>query len=249
LRLPDGPGNIQTVQRRRSRQRAYVLQGLQTVKKILLFLLICGVCYGLFGIMTTANIALILIVGFIFFKIRKNKRKKTLKKSPSSYVVIDLETTGLSPSKNEIIELAAIKVINDEITDKFSSLCKPKRKITPHITNINGITNDMAADAPNIEEIIPKYVEFIGELPVVGHNVEFDLKFINSNADKYLRNEQIDTLRFARGLYPDIGAYNLRAVSNYLNIQHGNLHRAINDCEVTNEIYQKIKPFITRNVS
>ena len=111
----------------------------------------------------------------------KRKMEKNLSKFPSDYTVIDIETTGLSSKYNEIIELSAIKIRNNKIADKFSTLVKPNCMISPFITNLTGITNDMVKNAPNVKEAILKYIDFISDDIVIGHNVNFDIGFIFHN--------------------------------------------------------------------
>lgn len=86
----------------------------------------------------------------------------------NSYVVLDLETTGLSPCEDKIIEIAAIKCINGEIVDRLETLINPERKISSHITGITGISNDMVSDAPVISEVINEVIDFLGDFTLVG---------------------------------------------------------------------------------
>jgi len=97
---------------------------------------------------------------------------------PSGYVALDIETTGLDPSVDEIIELAAIRVRDGVRADTFASLVKPRNTISGFITELTGITNDMVSGAPRVESILPQFCEFIGGDVVVGHNVNFDINFI-----------------------------------------------------------------------
>ena len=121
---------------------------------------------------------------------------------PDNYTVIDIETTGLSNTKNEIIELSALRIRNDKISETFSTLVKPRGYINSFIQNLTGITNEMVDEAPVIEGILDKYVNFIGDDTVVGHNVKFDIGFINNNCikyyDKQFSNFSIDTCKLAK---------------------------------------------------
>ena len=118
---------------------------------------------------------------------------------PDNYIVIDIETTGLSSNYDDIIELAAIKICEDKIVDEFQSLVNPGYEIGPFITDLTGITNDMLNSAPRIEHILPKYLDFIGDSVVVGHNVSFDVNFIYDTEEYldlgYFSNNHIDTRR------------------------------------------------------
>ena len=111
-------------------------------------------------------------------KIREFKGKSIID-FPSKYVVLDIETTGLDPSYNKIIELSAIRVVNNAEVDSFSSLVKPINPIDDFITGLTGITNDMVLEAPSIEDVLPQFCEFVGGNVIVGHNVNFDILYDN----------------------------------------------------------------------
>ena len=98
-----------------------------------------------------------------------------------TYVVFDLETTGFSSIKDKIIEIGAVKVENGVITDKFSTFVNPKVPIPFEITNLTGITDDMVMEAPDIETILPQFLEFVGDAVLVAHNASFDVSFIEQN--------------------------------------------------------------------
>ena len=106
-----------------------------------------------------------------------------------TYVVFDLETTGFSSIKDKIIEIGAVKVENGVITDKFSTFVNPKVPIPFEITNLTGITDDMVMEAPDIETILPQFLEFVGDAVLVAHNASFDVSFIEQNC----RYQDIDT--------------------------------------------------------
>lgn len=105
------------------------------------------------------------------------ENKKLTKDKEANFVAIDVETTGLSPVYNELIEISAIKYEKAKKKDTFSTLIKPKKEISDTITNITGITNEMVKNAPNIEQVMPKLIDFIGEYPIVAHNANFDYSF------------------------------------------------------------------------
>ena len=106
-----------------------------------------------------------------------------------TYVVFDLETTGFSSIKDKIIEIGAVKVENGVITDKFSTFVNPKVPIPFEITQLTSITDDMVMDAPDIETILPQFLEFVGDAVLVAHNAGFDVSFIEQNC----RYQDIDT--------------------------------------------------------
>jgi DNA polymerase-3 subunit epsilon len=163
---------------------------------------------------------------------------------PNNYTVIDIETTGLSNSKNEIIELSAVKIRDDKITQTFTSLVKPNGYINSFIQNLTGITNEMVSCAPSIENILDKYIKFIGNDTIVGHNIKFDIGFINNNSKKYydkeFLNQSIDTCKLAK-IYTDLKRKNLETVANHFNIDTTGHHRAQKDCIMTYGIYNAMK--------
>ncbi|MBQ7596713.1 MAG: 3'-5' exonuclease, partial [Clostridia bacterium] len=120
---------------------------------------------------------------------------------PADYTVIDIETSGLSPEECEIIEISAVKVRNDKITDTFSQLIKPERRISAFITSLTGITNDMVKYAPDIKSVITDFADFIGSDILLGYNVNFDINFLYDNMVKHLgtplNNDFVDVLRFS----------------------------------------------------
>lgn len=164
---------------------------------------------------------------------------------PVNYTVIDIETTGLSPANCEIIELSAIKVINGEVIDEFSSLIKPDTPIPSFIENLTGITNEMVSSASSIENVLREYIDFIGTDIIVGHNITFDLSFINHNIRNIsghdLPNDYVDTLRISRQLLHDINNHKLSTLAEYFNISQQNAHRALDDCQTTNLLFAELK--------
>ena len=163
---------------------------------------------------------------------------------PKDYTVIDIETTGLSNNYNEIIELSALKIRNDKIVDRYSTLVKPKGKISSFISKLTGITNEMVDTAPSIENILDKYIEFIDNDVVVGHNVRFDIGFINKKNiqcyDKEFTNKSIDTCRLSRKI-KGLERHKLDYVANHYNIDTSGHHRAERDCIMTYGIYNAMK--------
>jgi DNA polymerase III epsilon subunit family exonuclease len=175
----------------------------------------------------------------------KGNNLSEIRKLPSDYVVIDIETTGLYPKKNKIIELSALKVRNDMIVDQFTTLCHPGTKISPSVTQLTGITNDMIKDAPKINDVIESYVSFIGDDIVIGHNANFDINFIYVNCIKLLEkpfeNNFIDTLRLSREECTNLRHHRLSDMVKHYNISTEQLHRSLNDCHATHQVYLKLK--------
>lgn len=152
---------------------------------------------------------------------------------PDNFVVMDFETTGLDRTWDEIIEIGAIKVENDEVVDTFSSLVKPSLPIDPFITELTGITNEMLADAPPIETVMPLFLDFLGDNIIVGHNVTFDLAFLRNSAGKEIDPDYIDTLRLSRKLYKDMQHHRLSDMTERFGITRDHEHRSIDDCDAT----------------
>lgn len=167
------------------------------------------------------------------------------------YIVIDLETTGFNPNYDEIIEVGAIKISDGNVIDSFSSLVKPENKIDDFIAELTGITNKMVEDAPSIEQVLPNFIEFIGDSMLVGHNVSFDINFLYDSYelwyDKYISNSFIDVLRLSRKLFQNFENHKLITLTKKFNIPTSNFHRALADCEYTYKCYEYIKHYISEN--
>ena len=168
------------------------------------------------------------------------ENKKLTKVKEANFVAIDVETTGLSPVYNELIEISAIKYEKAKKKDTFSTLIKPKKEISDTITNITGITNEMVKNAPNIEQVMPKLIDFIGEYPIVAHNANFDYSFLQNNSQKsFSKNKVIDTVAISRKMLPSLPNHKLNTVSKYIGIEEDGFHRAEFDCECCAKIYIK----------
>ena len=179
-------------------------------------------------------------------KIKNNLQKsKNLMKFVDDYVLVDIETTGLSPINDDIIEIGAIKVINNKIVDKYSQLIQINKSLSPFITNLTGITNNMLklGKEPNI--VFNEFVNFVGEEVIIGHNVNFDLGFLTNKCKKYidynLTNDYIDTMYLARKLVPDSTNYKLGTLAKYFNISYEGAHRGLKDVEITYEVYNCLR--------
>lgn len=165
----------------------------------------------------------------------------------ASYVVFDIETTGLKAAADEITEIGAVKIENGKITDRFSQLINPGRPIPPRITELTGITDEMVADRPSIEEVLPKFLEFCTDCVVVAHNAGFDTGFIRQKSARCglkFNNKIVDTLRLSRELFPENAKHTLDAVAKRLDVSLENHHRAVDDAEATAEIFLKFMQII-----
>ena len=178
-------------------------------------------------------------------KVERTFKGKSIIDILDDYIVFDIETTGLDSSYDEIIEIGAIKVKNNMVVSKFNSLVKPKNRIDDYITKLTGITNEMVEDAPTIGDILPNFMDYIGNTVLIGHNVNFDINFIYDNLYRnkldVLTNNFIDTMRISRKLIPDLSHHRLIDLAKYFEIDSTNNHRALKDCEITMNIYQQLK--------
>ncbi len=158
----------------------------------------------------------------------------------SSFVVFDLETTGLSPQKDKIIEIGAVQVENGKIVQRFSEFVNPKIPIPFHIQELTGIRDEMVMEADEIEEVLPRFMEFCADSVMVAHNAEFDMGFIREHI-KRLGMEKtftsLDTVALARVLLPNLNRFKLDTVAKALKIPLLNHHRAVEDAECTCNIY------------
>ncbi len=163
----------------------------------------------------------------------------------ADYTIVDIETTGLSPTANEIIEISALKVRGNKIVEKFSTLVKPNGLINSYISSLTGITNSMVKDAPDIKSVLPKFQNFLSSDCILGHNINFDLRFIQHNLAKHcelsLENSSMDTVRLARKYCPNLGSYKLANLAAHFDIDAKGHHRALKDCEMTFDVYNKIR--------
>src|SRR3990172_3921357 len=156
-------------------------------------------------------------------------------------VALDLETTGLESGRDAIMEIGAIRFRGDRVEAEFSTLINPGRKVPLHISKLTGITDAMLVKAPPISAVLPELEEFVGEAPVLGHNVSFDLDFLR--AKRALRyNDALDTLDLASVLLPTAVRYNLGALAREIGVltPPGTMHRASVDCRVTMEVYRAL---------
>lgn len=164
----------------------------------------------------------------------------------SDYVVVDLETTSRYINYAEIIEIGAVKVVNNEPVDTFSTLVRPDFDIPPSATAVNGITNEMVKDAPGIRDVLISFLDFIGDSVVLGHNIStFDINIIYDytralSGDDF-SNPYFDTLYMAKACLPFLENQRLTTIADYYSIDVEGAHRALYDCYITHKCYQKMK--------
>lgn len=149
-----------------------------------------------------------------------------------TFVVADIETTGLSLENDEIIEVGAVKLKNGSIIDRFASFVKPSKALPANIINLTGITNEMVSSAPPLKEVLSGFINFLGDGIFVAHNARFDSGFIRRDCEKLglpFDNKVLDTLPLCQIIYTDLKNHRLDTVAKKLDIKMGNHHRAVDD--------------------
>ena len=167
-----------------------------------------------------------------------------------TYIVFDIETTGFSSIRDRIIEIGAVKVVDGEIVDRFSTFVNPKRPIPFEITNLTSITDEMVMGSPTIETVLPRFLEFVGDGVLVAHNAGFDVGFIEQNCRNLGLDDHFvyaDTVALARVLLPTLSKYKLNIVAKALNISLENHHRAVDDAGATAEIFVKFVEMLKKD--
>ncbi len=174
-----------------------------------------------------------------------NEKGQTLE---DTYVIFDLETTGFSSKNDKIIEIGAVKIKDGVIIDNFSEFVNPRQPIPYKITELTGINDEMVRDSKYIEDVLPTFLEFIGDSVIVAHNASFDIGFIRKNCNDIgmeFKNTTVDTVPLCRFLYPELKSVKLNLVAKYLGITLESHHRAVDDAKATADIllecFKKIK--------
>ena len=191
----------------------------------------------------------------IAFDMLKKEEKKIQTKVNSNslkfvddYVLVDIETTGLSPINDEIIEIGAIKVKENKIVDEYNELIKINRRLSPFITNLTGITDAMLKNGKLPNVVFKEFVDFIEDDVIIGHNVNFDYGFLCDKCKKYinynLENERIDTMYLAKKLVPNSINYKLGTLAKYFNVSYQGAHRGLKDVEITYEVYNHLRKLV-----
>lgn len=161
-----------------------------------------------------------------------------------TFVAFDLETTGLDPVNDYIIEVGAIKVTDGKIVARLQQFIKPPVQIPPFITKITSITNEMVKNAPTINEAFEDIYDFLGNYPLVGHNVKFDYTFLQQKRDEYdgyeMKNPLMDTLSLSRTFRYDLVNHRLGAIAESYGFDSEGAHRADFDAELTANILLKL---------
>lgn len=163
----------------------------------------------------------------------------------TTIVALDLETTGLDPHEDKIIEIGAVKFNSSRVEDEWSKLINPKTSIPREITKLTGITDAMVRNEPDIEEVLGELQAFVGRSPILGHSVSFDLAFLRKHKLFY-DNIGIDTYEIAAVVHPNAGRYNLTALCQQRGIfTPGSTHRALTDAKLTHRLFLELYREIT----
>lgn len=163
-----------------------------------------------------------------------------VKKIVDDYSVLDIETTGLSWQKDKIIEIGVLKIRNKEIVERYSQLINPQQTISPFITKLTGINDQMVSQMPTLEEMKHDFLQFVQDDIIIGHNTAFDLNFIANHMKINMPNEYMDTVQFSKKVYPHLKHHRLTDMVALLNLS-SNEHRSLADCISTYELYEHLK--------
>ncbi len=162
----------------------------------------------------------------------------------TEYVTLDIETTGFNPQKHKIIEIAICKVKDGNIVDEYTSFVNPKQPIHYAITEITGITEDMLKKAETIDIVIPKILEFIGQLPIVLHHSYYVMGFLKQNCINLninLDNQVIDALPLCKKKLPHLKIYTIKAISKFLENDNVEIDRLIDYARWTFRVFEKVR--------
>lgn len=160
-------------------------------------------------------------------------------------IILDVETTGLDYTKERMVEFAAIRLENGKMKDRFETLINPQQHIRKSSIAIHGITEDDVKDAPTEEQVMPMILDFIGDYPIVAHNVVFDYSFLNEaslrQTGKPITNTRIDSQMMFKEIYPEIESCGLESLMNKFNVEFTTRHRAMADTEGLAKAYPELK--------
>lgn len=171
------------------------------------------------------------------------------RKISSEYVTIDIETTGFNVEKDNIIELAVCKVKNKRIIDSFTSFINPQKPLHKAITEITGITDNMLKDADTVNIVLNKLVDFIGDLPIVVHNADYVMKFIEANTNIKFQNEVIDTLALSKKKLPNLKNYTVKTILEFSGNSDVVLNRSLDYARVIAKVFETLKDYKVENKS
>lgn len=160
------------------------------------------------------------------------------------FIAFDVETTGLSPNREKIVEIGAVKYRGAEAVAEFQTLVNPGMPIPPVVIGVHGITDEMVKDAPTIAEVLPALMDFIGEGELVAHNATFDLRFLNAALERHgyplFANPVHDTVKLARRAFPGLQFYGLGRLVVSLGLPQST-HRALADARACGELFRRCR--------
>lgn len=162
----------------------------------------------------------------------------------NEYVVVDLETTGLAPKTDKILEIGAYRVVGGDFKEKFHMMLDPGIPVPPRITELTGITQEMVQGKARVEDGIRAFIDFAGELPLLGHNLIFDYGFLKHaavNGGYLFDKEGVDTLKISREMLPQLASRSLGALCAHFSISQQSAHRGDDDARVTALVYEELK--------
>ena len=158
-----------------------------------------------------------------------------------TFTAFDIETTGLTPVIDRIVEIGAVKFKNEEITDSFREMVDPEMSISPGAFAVNGITDDMVKGKPTIDQVLPEFVRFLGGSVPVAHNALFDVGFLAYDISRFnlqpAEKPVLDTMNLSKNCFPGLYSYSLENIAGSLNIQSEGFHRALADSEICMKIF------------
>ena len=161
--------------------------------------------------------------------------------SPETVIVLDFETTGMSPDHGDRpIEVGAVRIEGDMIVDRFQQLMNPGFTISRFIESLTGIGNDLLVEAPDCETVMARFADWIGDLPLVAHNAGFDSRFLDAELAALGRqrtNPMACTMLAARRLFPEAANHKLATLVHHCGIRTGTFHRALADAEMTGHLW------------
>ena len=156
------------------------------------------------------------------------------------FVALDIETTGLDPQREAILEIGAVRFNGRRVEQEWSTLVNPGRRVPTFITQLTGISNQMVAHAPPISDVRAELQDFVGDAVIIGHNVRFDLSFLNRYR-LFSDNDSIDTYEMASVLMPNASRYGLKSLANQLIVPFpSDPHRGLIDALVTHGVYLRL---------
>ena len=177
-------------------------------------------------------------------KVERKSKGRSIVRIPGHYTVVDTETTGLDPQADRLIEIAAIRVRAGKEVARFETLVKPGCKLSKAIVDLTGITDGELTNAPEPQNALQQFMDFLKDDIIVAHNANFDVNFLYDSMQrcgmKPLENNFVDTMRLAKCIRPDLSNYKLATLAKAYRIAQPKAHRALADCETTMAVLQKL---------